>query len=131
MRASPAGQRAPDIMAPVRLILVVRLRALAKKLSPNKPSLTFFLTWAMAPREGGGLIFNRAPALLRRSVCAFRVPRGLSHSCRESRNSRAEGRPRRAWRCPPPTPGAPKAKDWTRLRAAKGRGHLRSAPTTA
>jgi hypothetical protein len=34
------------------------------------------VTRAWARQEGrGGLIFNRAPALLRRALCLFRVPR--------------------------------------------------------
>jgi hypothetical protein len=33
--------------------------------------------WWMDGEEGGGLIFNRAPALLRHSVCVFRAPRPI------------------------------------------------------
>jgi hypothetical protein len=69
---------------------------------------------------GGGLVFNRAPALPRRALCLFRVPRPKPRLPEKVGTPvRKAARVVAAWRCPPPTPGAPKVKDWTRLRAAR------------
>jgi hypothetical protein len=68
----------------------------------------------------GGLIFNRAPALPRHSACVFRVPRPKPRLPEKVGTPlRTAARVVRGGAPPPPPPGAPKVKDWTRLRAAR------------
>jgi hypothetical protein len=62
---------------------------------------------------------------LQPAFCAFR-PRSPSHGGPGEQKLPRGGTPSCVARgCPPPAPGTPKAKDWTRLRAAGPLGQLR------
>jgi hypothetical protein len=76
--------------------------------------------YLIPPRRTSGhffLFFLHIDAVLISRAPGLATPR--PKAARGSGNSREEGSTPRAWRCPPPALGAPKAKEWTRLRAAR------------